>query len=127
MKESPLIELQAVPTPPGPSEVDDLEPVLPGHYLEIPQRLGILPTRAFWNRGEVWRHGQLFVAPVAGISSIAGFLAARQWFCPVLAGPLVAALLSAASLVFAQGLLERYVRRQLRRRQVDHLALPARR
>lgn len=24
-------------------------------YLDRPQRLGILPTRAFWSRSDVWR------------------------------------------------------------------------
>jgi hypothetical protein len=88
---------------------DENAPYRAGRYLETPQRLGILPTWAFWNRQDVWKSARWIVAPVAGLTgaavSMAGAFDLPMWI--VAAAP--------ASIVLVIGLMERHVRRELRR------------
>jgi len=71
------------------SPVSDLD--RPGSHLEIPQRLGILPTIAFWKRPEVWRHGRWFVAPGVMVLMPAvllgvGSISQLGWLAPPVGG-----------------------------------------
>jgi hypothetical protein len=85
--------------------------------LDRPQRLGILPTWWFWNDRENWRHvGWAFGALVVVMSIVLLF---------VELSPLVAGLIAGSTILLAQGLLEKYVRRQViaRRRLASAEAL----
>jgi hypothetical protein len=92
---------------------DETAPDRPGRHLETPQLFGILPTLAFWNRRDVWRHARWFIAPVAGSAAL--FVG----YCATLVGPGELPLVGLASgvpVVLVQGLLERYIRRARARR-----------
>ena len=88
-------------------------PYRPGRYLETPQRLGILPTMAFWNRKDVWKSARWLVAPMVGMGTFAIAMIGPQIesFTIAMAGGL-----GAAVPLLTMGLLERHVRKVLRLR-----------
>jgi hypothetical protein len=94
---------------------DESAPYRPGRYLETPQSLGILPTWSFWNRRDVWRSARWFVAPVVGLT-IGGTLALDVGL-HVFWKAAIKVAIAAAVPVIQMGLLERYVRSVVRRRQ----------
>jgi hypothetical protein len=88
----------------------------PGRYLETPQRWGILPTLAFWNRRDVWRSAGLLLAPFIFLgfrlsAMVADYL--PWWLAPF------AAVLSFLPILVGQGLLERYIRKRARTTSSD--------
>jgi hypothetical protein len=90
-----------------------LAPYRPGQYLETPQRLGILPTMAFWNRKDVWKSARWLVAPVVGASVFAiGIVGPQIESFNIV----VASGIGAAVPLLTMGLLERHVRKVLRQR-----------
>jgi hypothetical protein len=100
----------------------------PGAHLELPQRLGILPTWAFWNRRDVWRYGRWFVGPVAGLTIAALYTltvvgGAPYWSAPIFGGA------ASGAVILATGILERVVRkrRQQRISEAGRLASEGRR
>src|SRR5687768_3210434 len=82
-----------------------------GSLLERPQKLGFLPTWSFWNRADVWRSGQWFVVPVAGLSACAGVFVGA--LLPGWSLPLAGLLFGALPVTIVMGTLERYIRRKL--------------
>jgi hypothetical protein len=91
---------------------EESAPHRPGRYLETPQRLWIFPTWSFWNRRAVWRSARWFVAPVVGLTvsctlALPGGLHALIWKTAI----------GAAVPIIEMGVLERYVRSVVRRRQ----------
>lgn len=80
--------------------------------LERPQRLGFLPTLAFWKRREVWKIAGPWAAAFVLLWTVLLDLFVRgsipPWVTPVLAG---------AGPVLFVGLLERYLRARLERRR----------
>jgi hypothetical protein len=89
---------------------DESAPPRPGRYLETPQRLGILPTLAFWNRRDVWKSARWFVGPVMGASLVAS-VAIGAAVSPLLF-PAVGAV-TGLPVALTYGLLERHIRRRL--------------
>lgn len=91
-------------------------------YLDRPQRLGFLPTSAFWNRRDVWKLVWLPTVIVSILWSVLLDLFVFD-FTPIW----VSGLLGGMGFVVFIGLLERYLRSRLRQRQVsgDLLASPA--
>jgi hypothetical protein len=86
-----------------------------GAHLETPQRWGILPTLAFWNRRDVSWSARWFTAPmgfviVSGAVSASSWLPGGYWKAPVVG--VFAMLVS----TLAIGGLERVVRRGLEAR-----------
>jgi hypothetical protein len=88
-----------------------------GAYLETRQRLGIVPTLAFWNRPDIWRVGRWLVAPVASIAtgsiyfafSYSGaFRSSKGVLFALLAGALAGSVVA-----LWMGLIERKVRKSL--------------
>lgn len=80
-------------------------------YLDRPQRLGIVPTFAFWNQPEVWRHARGLAATAAAVwVVVAGALLSGTM------PPLMLGLVGALGMVVLLGLLERHVRRGMRAR-----------
>lgn len=82
----------------------------PRHLMDSPQRGGILPTRWFWtdrrNRRVVaWLHASIAFITIVIVHVVGAH--------PILAG--VSLLIT---LPLAQGLLERYVRRQATKRRI---------
>jgi hypothetical protein len=95
----------------------------PGRYLETPQRWGVLPTLAFWNRRQVWRSAGLLLVPFILLgfqlsAKAADYLA--WWLAPF------TAVLSFLPILLGQGLLERYIRSRARTASQDtrHQAPP---
>jgi hypothetical protein len=75
--------------------------------LDVPQQLGILPTRRFWMDPDVGGRARYILA----------FAAANVLFLVVLLNPSswwVAGLTAGAGTLLAQGLIERVIRRRLR-------------
>jgi len=103
---------------PTPASLDK-----PGAHLETPQRLGILPTWAFWNRRDVWRYGRRFIAPVAGMTIGAFYALAVVIRHPYWSAPLFGGVASGA-IILSTGVLERVVRkrRQLRINDAGRMA-----
>ena len=91
----------------------DAGPGKPGQFLETRQRLGLLPTWAFWNRPDVWRTGRWFVAPVVGATVGLGLWLSQV--VPDWAVPLVLVLFGPVPPMVTMGLLERYIRKRIRR------------
>jgi hypothetical protein len=81
--------------------------------LERPQRLGFLPTLAFWKRRDVWKIAGPWAAAFVLLWTVLLDLFVRglipAWASPVIAG---------AGPVLFVGLLERYLRARLERRRV---------
>jgi hypothetical protein len=78
--------------------------------LDRPQPLGILPSYWFWRDPETSRLASWLLAPLAGVTVLVLMLA---WSFNPIVGGLVGALL----IVLANGLLEKYVRRQAIKRR----------
>jgi len=89
--------------------------------LERPQRLGFLPTLAFWKRRDVWKIAGPWTAAFVFLWTVLLDLFVRglipAWASPVIAG---------AGPVLFVGLLERYLRARLGRRRVPVQARPPR-
>ena len=87
--------------------------------LERPQRLGFLPTLAFWKRREVWKIAGPWAAAFVLVWTVLLDLFVRglipAWATPVIAG---------AGPVLFVGLLERYLRARLEDRRVLGQARP---
>jgi hypothetical protein len=101
---------------------DASAPPRPGRYLETPQRLGILPTLAFWNRHDVWKSARWFAVPVIGASLLASAALAftvTPWLFPAIG------VATGVPTALTYGLLERHIRRRLGRAGAG-LAAPAR-
>lgn len=93
-----------------PDHTKALRPTEEVAYLDLdrPQRLGFLPTKAFWRRGDVWRAAYPLTLCFAVL-----------WFTVVdlfLSGVWVRALLCCGGVELFRGLLERHIRKCLRRR-----------
>jgi hypothetical protein len=80
------------------------------HYLlEQPQSLGVIPTRWFWRDGANWRLVRWPLAIlVASMVVVLGF---------VRLNPFVEGLIAGAVIALAQGLLERFIRKQACKRR----------
>lgn len=95
---------------------DERSPVRPGRFLETKQRLGILPTLAFWNRRDVWRSTRWFTVPVMTTTiaaSVATPIALQAGVWPTAIGAPLAAF---GAFSLALGGLERYIRKRVKRR-----------
>jgi hypothetical protein len=79
------------------------------YLLERPQLLGIIPTRWFWRDMENWRLVRwpfgIFVAIMVVVLSLGS------------PHPIVAGLIAGGTVFLAQGLLERYIRKQALKRR----------
>jgi hypothetical protein len=90
-----------------------LVPIPAEHPLERPQRLGFLPTLAFWRRRDVWKIAGPWTAAFVCLWTVLLDLFVRglvpAWTSAVIAG--------AGPMLFV-GFLERYLRARLERRRV---------
>ncbi|WP_434424328.1 hypothetical protein [Nannocystis pusilla] len=90
-----------------------LVPISTEHRLDRPQRLGFLPTLAFWRRRDVWKIAGPWAATFVGLWTVLLDLF-MLGFVPAWAS----ALLAGAGPVLFVGLLERYLRARLERRKI---------
>jgi hypothetical protein len=97
---------------------DDACPYRPGRNLETRQRLGILPTWAFWNRRDVWRTARWYACPIAFVGVQGGFWIPIWLELSPLARLLTSQVIGLGILGLALGALERLIRRNVGRRQV---------
>lgn len=79
------------------------------HLLDHPQRLGFLPTWWFWNDRKNWRLVGWAFGVLAAITSIVLLIVAPP--------PLVGGLIAGAVIILANGLLEKYIRREAMKRR----------
>jgi hypothetical protein len=84
--------------------------------LDRPQRLGILPTRWFWD--ENWHLVRWGFGALAAVTYLVLSLISPH--------PIVGGLIAGAVIVLANGLLEKYVRRQAMKRLSGGGSLPLR-
>jgi hypothetical protein len=98
---------------------DETSPRRPGRHLETRQRLGILPTWAFWNRRDVWSSTRWFACPVVFFALQGGFWIPCWLELSFVPRLIAAQAIGVGTLALALGALERWLRKKMRARRVQ--------